>query len=170
MSHGLNEFNPWLILIAVKPPVPRLEFLASANVKVAAPYMLGSTTLGERRIVPILSGRLEGRVNAEVLPGGADWQVVGRDGAIYLEARYTLRTDDGALIYVRNQGIRRGPPDVLARLLDGKTTPDPSEYYVRTTPRFETSDPRYEWLNTIIAVGSGARLPEAVLLDFYELL
>jgi hypothetical protein len=166
----LNEFNPWLILIAVKPPVPRLEFLASAHVKVAAPYMLGSTTLGERRIVPILSGRFEGRVNAEVLPGGADWQVIGRDGAIYLEARYTLRTDDGALIYVRNQGIRRGPPDVLARLLDGKTIPDPSEYYVRTTPRFETSDPRYEWLNTIIAVGSGARLPEAVLLDFYELL
>ena len=155
---------------AVKPPVPRLEFLASANVKVAAPYMLGATTLGERRIVPILSGRFEGRVNAEVLPGGADWQIVGRDGAIHLEARYTLRTDDGALIYVRNQGIRRGPPDVLARLLDGKTIPDPSEYYVRTTPRFETSDPRYEWLNTIITIGSGARLPEAVLLDFYEVL
>jgi hypothetical protein len=66
----------------VKPPVPRLEFLASANVKVAAPYMLGETTLGERRIVPILSGRFEGRVNAEVLAGGADWQFVGRDGAI----------------------------------------------------------------------------------------
>ena len=92
----------------MKPPIPRLEFLASANVKVAAPYMLGATTFGERRIVPILSGRLEGRVNAEVLPGGADWQVVGHAGAIYLEARYTLRTDDGALIYVRNQGIRRG--------------------------------------------------------------
>jgi hypothetical protein len=133
--------------------------------------MLGPTTLGERRIVPILSGRFEGRVNAEVLLGGADWQIVGRDGTIHLEARYTLRTDDGALIYVRNRGIRSGPPDVLARLLDGKATPpDPSQYYVRTTPLFETSDPRYEWLNRIIAVGSGARLPEAVLLDFYEVL
>jgi hypothetical protein len=158
------------ILLTVKPPVPRLEFLASANVKVASPYLLGSTTLGERRIVPILNGRFEGRVNGEVLSGGADYQVVGRDGTIYLEARYTLRTDDGALIYVRNQGIRSGPPDVLARLLDGKSTPDPSEYYVRTTPRFETSDPRYEWLNRIIVIGSGARLPAAVLLDFYEVL
>jgi Protein of unknown function (DUF3237) len=157
--------------LAVKPPVPRLEFLASADVKVAAPCMLGPTSLGERRIVPILSGRFEGRLKAEVLPGGADWQIVGRDGTIHLEARYTLRTDDGALIYVRNQGIRSGPPDVLARLLDEKATPpDPSQYYVRTTPRFETSDPRYEWLNKIIAVGSGARLPEAVLLDFYEVL
>jgi hypothetical protein len=154
----------------MKPPVPRLEFLASANVKVAAPYMLGPTTLGERRIVPILSGRFEGRINADVLPGGADWQVVAPDGTNYLEARYTLRTDDGALIYVRNQGIRSGPPDVLARLLDGKSIPDPSEYYVRTTPRFETSDPRYAWLNKIIAIGSGARLPEVVLLDFYEVL
>jgi hypothetical protein len=154
----------------VKPPIPRLEFLASANVKVAAPYMLGPTTLGERRIVPILSGRFEGRINAELLPGGADWQVVGPDGTNYLEARYTLRTDDGALIYVRNQGIRSGPADVLARLLDGKSTPDPSEYYVRTTPRFETGDSRYAWLNGIIALGSGARLPEVVLLDFYEVL
>ena len=153
----------------MKPPVPRLEFLARAHVKVAATMMLGTTTFGERRIVPILSGRVDGRVNADVLPGGADWQVVGRQGTIYLEARYTLKTDDGALIYVRNQGIRRGPPEVLARLLEGNT-PDPSEYYVRTTPRFETSDARYEWLNTIIAVGSGARSPEAVFLDFYEVL
>src|SRR6516225_6549256 len=83
------EMQPVRIL-GVKPPIPRLEFLASANVKVAAPYMLGPTTLGERRIVPILSGRFEGRINAELLPGGADWQVVGPDGTNYLEARYTL--------------------------------------------------------------------------------
>ena len=85
-------FNPWLIIIpTVKPPVPLLEFLARAHVKVAATMMLGTTTFGERRIVPILGGRFEGRVNAEVLPGGADWQVVGRQGTIYLEARYTLQ-------------------------------------------------------------------------------
>ena len=123
--------------------------------------------LGERRIIPITGGRVEGeRLRGDVLPGGADWQVVRPDGAAVLEARYCVRATDGALIFVENKGLRAGPPEVLARLARGEPVA-PGEYYFRTTPRFETAAPRYAWLNDIVAVGSAIRTPGAVILDFY---
>ena len=88
------------------------------------------------------------------------------DGGAVLEVRYTIRAVDGALIYVRNIGMRQGPPDVLARLGRGEPV-DPAAYYFRTTPRFETGAPSYAWLNDVIAVGSAVRRPDAVVLDFY---
>jgi hypothetical protein len=153
----------------VKPTTPRLEFLSHATVDVDPPQVVGQTPTGERRIVTIRGGRLEGRLNGEVLPGGADWQIVTADGTGYLEARYTVRTPEGALIYVRNYGVRHGPPDVLAQIAAGELV-DPSKYYFRSAPKFETGDPRYDWLNKIIAVCSGARTAREVLLDFYEVL
>jgi hypothetical protein len=123
---------------------------------------------GERRIIPIIGGRFEGlRMRGEILPGGADWQTVAADGTAILEARYTMRTDDNALIYVRNTGLRHGPPAVLAAIARGEQV-DPSKYYFRATPTFETGDKKYAWLNRIIAVCSGVRTKEEVLLDFYE--
>jgi hypothetical protein len=103
-----------------------------------------------------------------VLPGGADWQIVRGDGVSQLEARYTLETDDGALIYVRNVGLRHGPPEVLAKLAAGEPV-DPSRYYMRTTPAFETGDERYRWLNKLVCVATGARRKDAVELDVYEI-
>jgi hypothetical protein len=153
----------------LKPTTPRLEFLASAKVSVQPAQIIGRTTMGERRIVPITGGRFEGRIQGEVLPGGADWQIVTSGGAAFLEARYTIQTTDGALIYVCNKGVRQGTPDVMSRLAHGDRV-DPAEYYCRTTPSFESSDPVYSWLNTIIAVGSVARTIDSVLLDFYEVL
>ena len=90
------------------------------------------------------------------------------DGVALLDARYTLRTQDGALIYVQNRGVRRGPPDVLAAIARGEEV-DPASYYMRTAPTFETADPRFSWLNDLIAVGSGMRLADSVVLDFYRL-
>jgi hypothetical protein len=75
--------------------------------------------------------------------------------------------DDGALIYVRNLGFRHGPPEALAAIARGEQV-DPSKYYFRATPMFETGDKKYAWLNRIIAVCSGLRAKEEVLLDFYE--
>ena len=143
----------------MKPPVPRLELISHATIRVATPQVVGRTPAGERRIVQILSGRFEGRLNGEVLPGGADYQMVAPDGTTYLDARYIICTGDSALILVRNRGIRHG---VIGD--------DPSKYYFRSTPRFETGDERYLWLNKIITVCSGARTPDSVLLDFYEVL
>ena len=149
------------------PVTPRLERLCRATVTLATPQELGTTPLGERRIIPITGGSFAGeRLNGTILPGGADWQLVRPDGAALLDARYTLLTDDGALIYVSNRGLRHGPPAVLARLRRGEIV-DPAEYSFRTVPTFETGAAAYAWLNDLLAICSGVRTADAVILDFY---
>ena len=134
----------------------------------APPQELGDTPLGRRRIIAITGGRFSGaRLSGRVLPGGADWQVIRSDGVADLDARYTLETNDGALIYVHNRGYRHGPPEILNKLISGEDV-NPSLYYMRTTPFFETGDKRYAWLNRIICVGTGARRPAAVELEIFE--
>ena len=149
------------------PAAPRLERLFRATVEIGAPLSVGLTPLGERRIIPIVGGRFEGeKLSGDVLPGGADWQLVRPDGTALLEARYTLRARDGALVYVRNRGVRAGPPEVLARLRRGEAV-DPASYYFRTVPQFETGSPQYAWLNDLVAVCSAWRAATAVTLDFF---
>jgi len=129
---------------------------------------LGDTPLGRRRIIGITGGTFSGpKLSGRVLPGGADWQVIRGDCVASLDARYTLETADGALIYVNNKGYRHGPKEVIERLARGEDV-DPSFYYMRTTPRFETSAAAYAWLNRAVCVASGARRAAAVELDFYE--
>ena len=145
----------------------QLERLFRAEVTLAPAQEIGDGPRGRRRIIPITGGKVSGeRLSGLVLPGGADWQIVRADGVAYLDARYTIETHDGALIYVRNQGYRHGPRDVIARLAAGETV-DPATYYMRTTPWFETGDERYDWLNRTVCVGSGERLASAVRIDFY---
>ncbi|HYR32663.1 MAG TPA: DUF3237 domain-containing protein [Burkholderiales bacterium] len=146
----------------------KLEPLLRAEITLAPPQELGETPLGRRRIIPITGGRFRGdRLAGRVLPGGADWQLIRTDGVAELDARYTLETEDRALIYVRNFGYRHGPAEVIQRLAAGEPV-DPSLYYMRTTPRFETGAERYRWLNGIICVATGARHASAVELDVYE--
>jgi hypothetical protein len=104
-----------------------------------------------------------------VLPGGADWQIVGADGTLDLHARYTLESDAGALVQVESKGMRHAPPEVLTRLANGEDV-DPSLYYFRTAMRFETAHPDTLWLNRILAIAKGAREKNAVRLDVYEVL
>jgi len=145
-----------------------LQHLFKAEISLAAPQELGATPQGRRRIIGITGGRFAGeRLSGRVLPGGADWQVVRADGVADLDARYTLETSDGALIYVRNRGYRHGPAEVLKKLSAGEEV-DPSLYYMRTTPLFETGDARYAWLNRIVCVATGARRAAAVELDVFE--
>jgi hypothetical protein len=147
-----------------------LRSLFRAEITLAPPQELGATPLGRRRIIGITGGRFAGeRLSGRVLAGGADWQVIREDGVADLDARYTLETGDGALIYVRNRGYRHGPRDILDRLAAGESV-DPSLYYMRTTPLFETGDARYEWLNRIVCVARGARRAAAVELEVFEVL
>ena len=146
----------------------RLQGLFQAEIELARPQELGAGPLGRRRIIGITGGRFSGeRLSGRVLPGGADWQVIRADGVAELDARYTLETHDGALIYVRNRGYRHGPEEVLRRIAAGENV-DPSQYYMRTTPLFETGDGRYAWLNRIVCVATGARRPAAVELEVFE--
>lgn len=153
-----------------EPPQPRLVLLYRAEIEVASPQLLGPTPAGERRIYPILGGGFDGeRLRGRILPGGADWQVV-REAAghveMRVEARFTMETHDGALIYVQNQGIRRATPEQVSRMMGGEAV-DPADYYFRMTPRFETGDARYDWLNGVMAVASGMRMPDTVVYDVY---
>lgn len=145
-----------------------LRKLFRAEITLAAPLELGGTPLGRRRIIGITGGSFAGeRLSGRVLPGGADWQVIRADGVADLDARYTLETNDGALVYVTNRGYRHGPRDILEKLAVGQSV-DPSLYYMRTTPLFETGDERYAWLNRIVCVATGARRAAAVELDVFE--
>ena len=145
-----------------------LQPLFRAEITLAAAQELGETPQGRRRIIGITGGRFSGeRLSGRVLAGGADWQLIRPDDVADLDARYTLETSDGALIYVRNRGYRHGSPEVIRKLASGEAV-DPSLYYMRTTPRFETGDPRYAWLNRVICVASGARRKTAVDLEVFE--
>jgi hypothetical protein len=147
-----------------------LRPLFKAEVTLGPAQELGEAPHGRRRIIPITGGQVHGeRLSGRVLPGGADWQVVRADGVADLDARYTIETTDGALVYISNRGLRHGPPEVLRRLAAGEPV-DPASYYMRTTPWFETGDPRYAWLNRLVCVATGARRPAAVELEVFEVL
>jgi hypothetical protein len=147
-----------------------LRHLCDLSVELGQPLELGDAPKGRRRIIPIIGGRVEGeRLNGSILALGADWQTVFADGTAELDTRYCVRTDDGAIVDIRNFGYRHGPPEVLAALARGEVV-DPALYSMRTHPRFETGDPRYAWINRVIAVGTGAREPAAVRVSVFEVL
>jgi len=137
----------------------RVEPLMAMTLTVALPTLIGIGPGGDRRVGVVTGGRFAGnRLAGRVLDGGSDWQLLRSDGAWTIDCRLVLQTDDGAMIGMRYTGLRHGPGDVLRRLADGEAV-EPQDYYFRITPTFETADPRYDWLNRIIAVGAGHRPP-----------
>lgn len=148
----------------------RSELLYTVTVQIAPPREIGETPRGNRLFFPITGGRFEGpRLRGEVLPDGGDWLLFRPDGVLELDVRGTLRTDDGALIYIRSTGLRRALPEAQARLSRGEPV-GPADYYYRIAPVFDTAAPRYLWLNSILAVGIGERLPDGVRFSVFEIL
>ncbi|WP_234385980.1 DUF3237 domain-containing protein [Streptomyces lydicus] len=147
-----------------------LRSLAVFEVRLAPILDLGDSHWGRRRVINIVGGTFEGpRLSGVILPGGADWQVLHpEDGMASIDTRSTLRTHDGAHLYLSTSGVRHGKPEVLRRLATGEAV-DPAEYYFRLFCRFETGDERYRWLNRTLAVASGARTSEAVRYEAYTL-
>jgi hypothetical protein len=154
---------------AGRPPTPGLELIVGLDATLDEPIDLGITPHGHRRVVPITGGRLNGpHVHGEILPGGADWQIVHPDGWVSVEARYTARSDDGVPISVVSRGLRHGPREVMQRLLAGER-PDPGEYRFRTAITFEVEETSsLGWLNHVLAVASAIRDPDAVRIDVYR--
>ncbi len=148
----------------------RMRPLLTMKLAVRPMLVIGETPLTRRRVGIVFGGRFEGeRLSGEVLDGGSDWQSVRRDGATVLDVRLTLKTDDGALIGVAYKGIRHGPPEIIARLERGKAV-DPESYYFRTNPMFETASEKYDWLNNILAIGTGHRFADGPVYNLFEVL
>ena len=145
------------------------EFLLLLKLAPGAPQALGRTPFGERRVAPIIGGSFEGpKLRGTVAEtGGSDWLLNRPDGSTQFDVRITLLTDDGQLIGMTYRGIRHGPPEVLARLNRGEVV-DPSSYYFRIAPFFETSSEKYGWLNRIISVGIGEATATGVLLTVFR--
>jgi len=134
---------------------PQLEFAFEARVEIGDPLSVGRTHVGgERRLVPILGGTVEGpRVAGRVVPGGADWQVIGDAGEVRLVARYALELEDGTLVAVTNSGIVRGAGE-------GR--------YFRTTATFEVAEGPHAWLGLSVFVSTAHVEPPFVVLRFFE--
>ncbi|MBF0688663.1 MAG: DUF3237 domain-containing protein [Cellulomonas sp.] len=152
-------------MLALQPP--QVEPFCTLEVELAPIMDLGLGRFGQRRIIPIVGGRVTGKVSGTILHLGADWQSVTHDDVAELHARYAFETPDGAIVEIINQGYRHGPPDVMRQLASGAPTP-PESYYMRSTARLESGHPDYRWLNRMVFVGTGARDASSVQIDLYS--
>jgi Protein of unknown function (DUF3237) len=149
---------------------PALEFVCELKIKLKTPIIVGEMPHGLRRIIPIAGGTFEGpKMKGEVLDGGADWQIVRKDGVSELEAHYQIKTDDGVIIYIKNVGLRVATPAVAARIGRGEIVP-PSEYYFRAVPKFEAPEGKYAWVNNAIFICKGIRNPDNVTIQVWKVL
>jgi hypothetical protein len=148
----------------------RMRPLFIFELAVAKPSVIGKTPWCERRVGEITGGRFEGeRLRGKLLPGGSDWQTVRTDGAWTLDVRVVMETDDGHLIGMTYRGLRHGPREVMEKIARGEVV-SPSEYYLRAMGFFETASERYGWLNNVIAIATGHRLPTGPIYQVFEVL
>jgi len=127
------------------PEGPDLEFVCELRVICDPAYQVGETAHGVRNIIPIMGGTFSGpRMQGEIIGGGADYQLIDKEhGRTELEAIYSIKTDDGVFIHVRNRGL----------LVSGKDQSGAPSVYFRTAPTFEAPrDSKYNWLNDAIFV------------------
>ena len=148
-------------------PRPDLEFAFDVTVDLGPLEDHHATSVGHRRVVPILGGRITGAVEAEILAGGADWQIVRPGGTIEIDGRYSARTDGGDLLLLHATGLRTGTPDVLEQLRRGEDV-DPGAYYFRTTVQIETAAPALAHLQRTLFLSAARRQADAVRYRAYR--
>ncbi len=131
-----------------------LEFLftLTANLRPNAPALMNAPQ-GSRVVVTVIGGTFEGpKMRGTVDNSGGDWVTLRADGNIKLDVRIMLRTDDGADIFMRYEGI--------GVRVDGQLK-------LATAPLFETGDERYAWLNNTQAIGTGSSANNVVTYDIF---
>jgi hypothetical protein len=124
--------------------------------QLAPPIVLQDTPMGTRMIFEVMEAtfegdRLRGRSRGNA---GADWGLAGPGGVFGLDVRFVLETDDGALVFVQYHG--------RCDITDGLENPG----FVYSTPRFETGDARYLWLNALQAVQKGSLDPQTLEITY----
>jgi hypothetical protein len=151
-------------------PVLQTRYVFTITAHIGGVTSAGETGHGVRRVIPVIGGEVRGAaINGKVCGFGADFQIIRPSELIELEAKYAFETDDGAVVYVENKGIRFGPIELLQRLKRGEPV-DPKLIYFRTVPRFETGSEKYRWLMENLFIGSAARHPDRVVLDVHQVL
>ena len=145
-------------------------FVMDLQVGYQSSHPIGTTAVGFRGVYPVDGGTFEGeRLRGTVDPGGADWVTQRSDGLMLIDVRITLRTDDGATIGMTYTGLARAVTAELMERFRRRELLDYDEFYLRTTPRFETGDERYAWLNGIVAVSNGQRTEQGGLYHVFEI-
>lgn len=138
---------------------PGTELVMELFVTISAAVTVGASEYGIRRYIPITGGRFMGAgIKGEVLPGGADWQLGRADNVVEVNALYSIKSDDGAVIVVENPGI---------------ITPQNGGIgYARTSPRFHAPQGKYDWLNKTLFVGTITPATEsgAVIIRIFKVL
>jgi hypothetical protein len=151
-------------------PVLETKYVFTITANIGGVTSAGEIGSGVRRIIPVTGGVVKGEgISGKVCAFGADFQIIRPNELIELEARYAFETDDGAVVYVENKGIRFGPLELLQKLKRGESV-DPKLIYFRTVPRFETGSEKYRWLMQNLFVGSAARHADRVVIDVHQVL
>lgn len=135
------------------PSAPSLQFAFEIQAHCEPSIHIGTSELENVEFTPVVGGPVAGPLlTGEIIPGGGDWSTT-RGESCQVEARYLIRTEDGAAVDVVNRGYWLAPASVDARLEAGESV-DESEYYFRCAPVFRTDDPRYAWMAQHQFVGS----------------
>jgi hypothetical protein len=147
------------------------EFLIDLEINFDRPQAVGPVLQGIRLISPIKDGLVKGsKLNGKILDGG-DWGLVVDSTTFKVDSRATLQMEDGTVIYITYSGYSHASAKVAAMIGAGKGGElSPSDYYFRTNVTFETSSPKYSWLNHIAAIGVGRfPAPSQVSLRVYAI-
>ncbi len=129
--------------------------------------MVGAGPFGTRMVGNVSGGPVTGeRIKGEIVGAGADWLLVGPDGFGRVDVRLQIQTHDGALIYVSYLGLIE-LNEAAGRAMVGEATAF-DDHYFRTTPRLETGDERYAWVNQTLFVARGRFIENGVAYEVFR--
>lgn len=155
----------------IEPKNPQLEYTGTITVDVGTPINIGQTANGERKVVPIRGGQMQGpQLNGTVYGAGADFQRYPVGDLALLEANYVIRLDDGTNLLVENNAVRTAEPESLKALMDGRTV-DPDLIYFRCVPTLSVEDVSiHRWVNRSLFIGTGERYTDGVRIQVFRVL
>lgn len=115
------------------------DFVMELTVELGEIIEVGKTQNGYLRLIPIIGGNFSGaNIKGRVVPGGYDWNTTINAHTVHALAKYAIETDDGVFISVENEGyLDSAHPDSI----------------VKTSPKFEVAEGKYEWLQNGVFCG-----------------